>query len=383
MFLLGDFNARVGRDSTAWHKVIGQHGVGKENSNGTLLLTTCAQNGLVITNTVFQQSNKYKTTWMHPRSQHWHLLDYVIVRQRDLRDIRLTRVMRGSGNWSDHRLVRCTTSLVISPKQRRNRSRPVQKLCVEKLLVNHTRCQFQDRVQDSLADVVDSDVVESLWSNLKTKIYQCASEVLGHSKRKHQDWFDVNDTSIQPLLQSMHRAHLDWINDKTSNAKKTVYSQVRQNVQVKLRSMKENWWQQKAQDVQKAADEHDMKKFYADLKSIFGPKSRSITPICSEDGSSLLTKHDEILQRWADHFHSVLNRSSAVDNTVLEEIPQWPLQGQLRDAPNVEEITNAIQQMSSGKACGSDGLPAEIFKYAWWRPFGRKVGSPLRGYLAT
>jgi hypothetical protein len=58
---------------------------------------------------VFQQADKFKTTWMHPRSHHWHLIDYVITRQRDLCDVKLTRVMRGTGCWSDHRLIRCTS----------------------------------------------------------------------------------------------------------------------------------------------------------------------------------------------------------------------------------------------------------------------------------
>jgi hypothetical protein len=68
LFILGDFNARVGVDQTLWHKVLGRHGVGKENANGTLLLEFCTEHKLVITNTVFQQANKLKTSWMHPRS---------------------------------------------------------------------------------------------------------------------------------------------------------------------------------------------------------------------------------------------------------------------------------------------------------------------------
>ena len=64
-----------------WSKVIGQHGVGKMNHNGLRLLSLCAEHQLVITNTIFQMKNRLKTTWQHPPSKHWHLLDYVILRQ--------------------------------------------------------------------------------------------------------------------------------------------------------------------------------------------------------------------------------------------------------------------------------------------------------------
>uniref|UniRef100_UPI00398F4583 craniofacial development protein 2-like n=1 Tax=Pristiophorus japonicus TaxID=55135 RepID=UPI00398F4583 len=100
LILLGDFNARVSKDTALWGGVIGREGVGKANSSGTLLLTKCLEHELLITNTLFRQRDKYKASWQHPRSKHWHLLDYVIVRARDRKDVRITRV---DDCWTDHR----------------------------------------------------------------------------------------------------------------------------------------------------------------------------------------------------------------------------------------------------------------------------------------
>jgi len=53
LFVLGDFNARVGRDCVIWSKVIGRHGIGKENANGSMLLDLSTKQNLVVTNTIF------------------------------------------------------------------------------------------------------------------------------------------------------------------------------------------------------------------------------------------------------------------------------------------------------------------------------------------
>ena len=93
--ILGDFNARVGKDAETWH-VLGKHGVGKINSNGLMLLQLCTEMGFQITNTMFQMKDKFKTTWMHPGSKQWHLIDFLLVRRRDIADVQIVRAMWGA-----------------------------------------------------------------------------------------------------------------------------------------------------------------------------------------------------------------------------------------------------------------------------------------------
>ena len=65
-----------------------------------------------------------------------------------------------------------------------------------------------------------------------------------------------------------------------------------------------------------------MKKFHDALKTIYGLKSSGATTLLSADRSTLLTDEEAILQRWADHFNSVLNRPSSINEDVIDRLPQ-------------------------------------------------------------
>ena len=68
LLLIGDFNARIGRDNDKWSLVMGKHGIGKCNSNGELLLALYSEFELTMTNTMFKQKDERKTTWILVRN---------------------------------------------------------------------------------------------------------------------------------------------------------------------------------------------------------------------------------------------------------------------------------------------------------------------------
>ncbi len=57
IILLGDFNARVGRDQHLWKGTIGKEGIGNSSTSGVMLLSNCVKHDLIITNTLFCQKN--------------------------------------------------------------------------------------------------------------------------------------------------------------------------------------------------------------------------------------------------------------------------------------------------------------------------------------
>ncbi|BHF72476.1 hypothetical protein SprV_0401554200 [Sparganum proliferum] len=62
----------------------------------TLMTTAYAVNLLILASTYFGIPTREKATSMHPLWQHWHLLDYVLVRRRDQRDVMVTKVVLGA-----------------------------------------------------------------------------------------------------------------------------------------------------------------------------------------------------------------------------------------------------------------------------------------------
>jgi len=152
--------------------------------------------------TLFQQANKYKCTWMHPCSKHWHMLDYVITRHRHVRDVHFTRVMRGATCWSDHCLVRSTVALRTAQRKHGQLTTSHRRLDVRQLGFTDVTDRFQDALSGALGTAATSSrnlPVEQDWISLRDTVYETASQVLGFKTTKHHDWFDDQDIEAQQM----------------------------------------------------------------------------------------------------------------------------------------------------------------------------------------
>ena len=125
---------------------------------------------------------------MHPRSKHWHLLDYVITRQKDLHDVLDTRVMRGADCATDHNMIRSRLAFQIRRQRKKTKGKPTPKLNVNKLKTAECYQKFQSEMEKNMDFASDGLEIEEKWDRLRTSAYETAKEVLGKPERKHQDW---------------------------------------------------------------------------------------------------------------------------------------------------------------------------------------------------
>ena len=114
--------------------------------------------------------------------------------------------------------------------------------------------------------------------------------------------------------------------------------------------------------------------------TVYGPQSSGTTPLLSADGSSLLTDKETILKRWAEHFDSILNRPSSINDEAINRLPQVKCNPLLDERPTVSETVKAIKLLSSRKAPGSDAIPAEIYK-AGGPPVAEKLTRVISHYV--
>ncbi|BHF58651.1 hypothetical protein SprV_0100160500 [Sparganum proliferum] len=257
LIVLGDFNACVGTDHVAWSGVLGPHGLNGSNDNGLLLLRTCAEHRLILTNTFFCLPEREKATWRHPRSRQWHLLDYVLVRRRDQRDVLVTKVIAGAdGSELAQRLDNLPVAAVAATAAAAPAAAPTDK----------------------------NASVENRWCHLRDTV------------RSTADWFDDNDAIIIKLHAEKNCLHKTYVTHPTDGNKAAFYRS-RRLVPQRLREMQDAWTTRKDEEIQGYPDRNEWKNFFSAITAVYCPPIKGTGPLLSVDGSTLLTEKTQILQR--------------------------------------------------------------------------------------
>lgn len=139
------------------------------------------------------------------------------------------------------------------------------------------------------------------------------------------------------------------------------YNATHKQVKKETRKDKRMYYEKLAGEAELAAGKRNMKELFDISRKLQQSSFRKSVPVKDKNGKLLVTV-DEQLHRWKEHFEEVLNISRSGIQVV--EIPNAPKLKFNEHPPTVSEIEEAIKQMKNGKAAGTDGIPAEMFKSA-------------------
>ena len=87
-------------------------------------------------------------------------------------------------------------------------------------------------------------------------VYATAASTLGYKKWQNQNWFNENDGAISCLLEQKQIAFVKTLEDPSPSVVQA-HKDICREVQAELRKMQDNWWSNKADELQDLADRHD------------------------------------------------------------------------------------------------------------------------------
>ena len=135
------------------------------------------------------------------------------------------------------------------------------------------------------------------WTSFKETVSETVKEVLGAMTRTHEDWFDENDKKIKEAIHAKNKSYIECLNDPSAVSKREKFKVFQVKIQTDLRAMQDQWWRDKAAEIQYYADTHNAKKFFSTLKTVFGPSASGSNPLLSSDGKTLIKDQEGLSKR--------------------------------------------------------------------------------------
>jgi hypothetical protein len=191
--LLGDFNAKVGREDI-FKPTIGNKSLYEiSNDNGVRLLNFATFKNLRVKGMMFSHRNIHKYTWMSADGKTHNQIDHILVDRRRHLNILHVRY-RAADCDTDHYLVVAKVTEQLAVNKQRSRRFHMERFNLKKLNEVEGKEQYRVEVSNRFVALEDLDVeveINSVWEMIRENIKISVKESLGYCElKKHKPWFD-------------------------------------------------------------------------------------------------------------------------------------------------------------------------------------------------
>jgi exonuclease III len=182
LLVIGDLNAKVGKDHLTWQDNIGPHGLGSVNERGERLLEFCCVNQLCISNTYFPHKPSRKWTWAHPNGRSKNMIDYIMINRRWKNSILDCRSFPSADAGTDHQLLICKLRLKLKCTQMIN-SPCTKRHDLDKLHNSDMRSLYQRELQNRFTGFKEQAAsLDQLADQYSSTLKAVADKVQGFRK---------------------------------------------------------------------------------------------------------------------------------------------------------------------------------------------------------
>lgn len=364
IYVLGDFNARVGITDKEYETIIGRYGENVRNNNGLRMLDYCQLNNLIITNTFYQHKDIHKYTRAEPSRQEKSIIDYIVVQEGNKSSIIDVRVRRGPEIGSDHFLLvaKIKQETTNFDKERKLRDTTTEHETIRSYRLNNENIATKYRTEikkEIEARINDSELsAKELWNHFKDIVIDTAKKVCGTFKtnkdKKQTAWWT---DEIKKQVKIKKKSWKQYLATKTEENYK-IYKEQRKHVKTLVNSAKREAWEEFGEKMEKDS-KNNQKLFYKVLKNLRNEKQNVNLGIKNNKGE-ILTDNNKIMERWREYFCSLLNTDTDQNEHTSEETTETnPMDS--REITH-QELNEAIKKLKNGKAPGHDKITSEMIK---------------------
>lgn len=357
--VIGDFNAKVGKEHT-YAGTIGGHSIHNiTTNNGMKMINFAAMRDMVVSSTYFPHPRIHLETWVSNDGVTKNQIDHVLCDTRHATSILDVRTMRGANVDSDHHLVRARVRCRISSKRQTNRNQQRQ-FNTDALLIPATAERYSSELTEKLRMLPEEADIDAHWKQCASVVISTATEILGMKQPPRQcGW---RDDEYDRAVAEKKNAYQKSLQLKTRAAKEAFKTKRREVVKL-AKQKKRQFERDQVEKLEVLRDRNQARKFYQNVnkqRKGFVPTTAN----CNDENGNLITNKQEVLARWEGFFSKLLNGD---DNRVTPQrrLPEPPFQN-TEDVPppTRAEVNESIQRMKNNKSAGIDGIPAELFKAA-------------------
>ena len=241
--LMGDFNAKVGRESD--YPTTGKYGLGERNERGRTLIELCKGKSLIVTNTMFKHQLRNIYTWKSPGDIVRNQIDYIMINERFKNAVTNVKTYPGADVGSDHNPVLMQIKIKLK-KMRKQKSHV--KLELQQLKNQEKRQEYNVKVKNrfELLNVEEFLQVEENWQGIKSALCDSLNSTIPKRVRnKKKSWMPDEILQLMELRREAKNKPIE-------------YAQLEKDINSKCKKAKEEWRQSKCNEIEQleALDRH-------------------------------------------------------------------------------------------------------------------------------